>query len=190
MLGIDVIFGAYITLHNKVLVVLLYLNHSKLGEISLLMSWSLMKSMFLLVNIKLFPRWSTVLSSFISLLKVFLSSKSSRTDLNLQRVLIRLMASGWKMPSDDTATGRKLTPSLLNSAPTALSFLSNQILTRKVKGIWSIRVLGQGGLLSDRGRSHVRRTPRITWPPSKAGPRQKSSRSRWWLGPRLGLGVG
>ena len=38
MLGIDVIFGAYITLHNKVLVVLLYLNHSKLGEISLLMS--------------------------------------------------------------------------------------------------------------------------------------------------------
>ena len=129
MLGIDVIFGAYITLHNKVLVVLLYLNHSKLGEISLLMSWSLMKSMFLLVNIKLFPRWSTVLRSFISLLKVFLSSKSSRTDLNLQRVLIRLMASGWKMPSDDTATGQKLTPSLLNSAPTALSFLSWAYLT-------------------------------------------------------------
>ena len=70
ILGIDVIFSGYITLHNKVLVVLLYLNHSKLGEISLLMSWSLMKSMFLLVNIKLFPRWSTVLSSFISLLKV------------------------------------------------------------------------------------------------------------------------
>ena len=133
--GIDVIFSAYITLHYKVLVVLLYLNHSKLGELSLLMSWSLMKSMFLLVNIKLFPRWSTVLSSFISLLKVFLSSSNpSRTDLYLQRDLIKLMASGWKMPSDDTATGRKLTPSLLNSAPTALSFLSNQILTRKVKG--------------------------------------------------------
>ena len=112
MLGIDVIFGAYITLHNKVLVVLLYLNHSKLGEISLLMSWSLMKSMFLLVNIKLFPRWSTVLSSFISLLKVFLSSKSSRTDLNLQRVLIRLMASGWKMPSDDTATDISISTAL------------------------------------------------------------------------------
>ena len=36
--GIDVIFSAYITLHYKVLVVLLYLNHSKLGELSLLMS--------------------------------------------------------------------------------------------------------------------------------------------------------
>ena len=118
------------TLHYKVLVVLLYLNYSKLGELSLLMSWSLMKSMFLLVNIKLFPRWSTVLSSFISLLKVFLSSSNpSRTDLYLQRDLIKLMASGWKMPSDDTATGRKLTPSLLNSAPTALSFLSWAYLT-------------------------------------------------------------
>ena len=40
MLGIDVIFGAYITLHNKVLVVLLYLNYSKLagGVLSLLVS--------------------------------------------------------------------------------------------------------------------------------------------------------
>ena len=36
--GIDVIFSAYITLHYKVSVVLLYLNHSKLGELSLLMS--------------------------------------------------------------------------------------------------------------------------------------------------------
>ena len=36
--GIDVIFSAYIALHYKVLVVLLYLNHSKLGELSLLMS--------------------------------------------------------------------------------------------------------------------------------------------------------
>ena len=35
---IDVIFSAYITLHYKVSVVLLYLNHSKLGELSLLMS--------------------------------------------------------------------------------------------------------------------------------------------------------
>ena len=36
--GIDVIFSAYITLHYKVSVVLLYFNHSKLGELSLLMS--------------------------------------------------------------------------------------------------------------------------------------------------------
>ena len=38
--------------------------------------------------------------------------------------LDQLDFSGWKIPSEGTATGQKLTSSLRNSAPTALSFLS------------------------------------------------------------------
>ena len=64
------------------------------------------------MNIKLFPRWSWQDNNFISWLKVFFSSNPNLTDLYLLRVWISLMASGWKIPSEETATGQKLTPSL------------------------------------------------------------------------------
>ena len=110
---------------------LLLFNHRKLSsELSLqLIACSSMNSIFLDVNIRLFPRWSKELSNFISWLNVFFSSKPSLTDLCRQRVWISLIASGWKIPSEETASGQKLTPSLRSSAPTALSFLSWPNLT-------------------------------------------------------------